>query len=279
VYLEGSSGFESKFKYTYNSFIGMLEIIDVVVEVETNEGPRRVVNGVSLSVKPGEVHAVMGPNGSGKTSLLYAIAGHPSYRLVSGDIRLDGESIADLSPDKRSLKGIFLSFQNPREVPGVKLSTLILAMHNKRAGVQDLLKVQNPKLILEARRRAQRLGLGSEVLRRDVNVGFSGGERKRSEVLQAVLIKPRYMLLDEPDSGLDIDGVKAVASVISESAKNGSGVLLVTHYARILNFVKPDKVTIIVDGKVAATGGPELADLVEREGYARFGGPNSRSTS
>lgn len=249
----------------------MLEVIDLVVEVDADEGPRRVVDGVSLSVRQGEVHAVMGPNGSGKTSLLYAIAGHPSYRLVSGDIRLDGESITSLSPDKRSLKGVFLSFQSPREVPGVKLSTLIIAMHNKRSGVEDLLKVQNPRLILEARRRAQALGLPRDALRRDVNVGFSGGERKRSEVLQALLVRPRYMLLDEPDSGLDIDGVKAVARAISESASGGSGVLLVTHYARILNFVRPDRVTIIVGGRVVASGGPELADLVEREGYARYG--------
>ncbi len=248
-----------------------MEIEKVTVQVEADE-PRKVVEGVSLTVNPGEIHALMGPNGSGKTSLLYAIAGHPNYQIIEGDVRLDGESIVSLSPDQRSLKGILLGFQNPREIPGVKLSTLLLAATNKRAGVQDLLKVQNPRMLVEARRYARELGLDPSVLRRDVNLGFSGGERKRSEILQALILKPRYVLLDEPDSGLDIDGVKAVAKYINKLAENGSGVLLVTHYARILNYARPHRVSVIVNGRLVESGGPELAETLEREGYARYGG-------
>jgi Fe-S cluster assembly ATP-binding protein len=248
----------------------MLEIKNLTVEV-VGDPSKIVVKNLSLSVMEGQVHAIMGPNGSGKTSLLYAIMGHPNYRVVEGDILLDNKSIINLSPDERSLKGIFLTFQSPMEIPGVKLSTLLVAARNKRIGSDDLLKVEDARVLKDMRIFARDIGLGPEFLRREINYGFSGGEKKKSELLQALIINPRFMLLDEPDTGLDIDSIKNIARYIKESAEKGIGILLVTHYARILNYVVPDKVSIIVDGELVDSGGPELAHVIESEGYRRYG--------
>ncbi|MGC8969212.1 MAG: Fe-S cluster assembly ATPase SufC [Conexivisphaera sp.] len=251
----------------------MLEIDGISVDVIGDDQGRRVLEDVTLSVRPGEVHALMGPNGSGKSSLLYAIAGHPKYRLAAGRVSMDGEDISSLPPEDRSLRGLLLGFQNPVEVPGVRLSSLLLVSRNKRAGGgRNLLEVRDPKFISSMRDVARSLGLDPEFLNRDVNVGFSGGERKRAELLQAVLLRPRYLMLDEPDSGLDVDGVRTVAQAINDLASAGSGVLLVTHYTRILRYVVPNEVTLLIDGRVAGHGGPELADEVDRNGYASLRG-------
>lgn len=248
----------------------MLETRNLSVKIIGDE-PKIVIHGVSINVKPGELHAVMGPNGSGKSSLLFAIMGHPRYHVVEGDIRLDGESILKLPTEERSLKGLFLSFQYPVDIIGVRLSTLMIASHNKRMGIGDLLKIEDSSIIKDIRGLIRSVGLSPAFLRRDVNVGFSGGERKKSELFQALFLKPKYILMDEPDTGLDIDGVKLVAKHISSLIDGGSGILLVTHYARILNHVEPDRVSILVGGRIVDSGGPELAQLIDREGYRRYG--------
>jgi Fe-S cluster assembly ATP-binding protein len=241
-----------------------LEVANVVAEV----AGKRVLDGVTLTVERGSIVALMGPNGSGKTSLAYVIMGHPNYRLVRGDIRLDGESIVGLPPHERARRGILLAFQEPVEVKGVRLSSLIAAAHARLYG-GDLTK-PDLKVLDEARKHLELVGLRSEMLDREVNVGFSGGERKRSEILQLLVLKPRYAILDEPDSGLDVDGVKAVAKAVEALRDRGTGILLITHYARILKFIKPDQVLVMVNGRIVDRGGPELAERIERMGYAPY---------
>ncbi len=248
----------------------MLEVKNLSVGIKTDR-IKTILYNINLSVGPGEVHAIMGPNGSGKTSLLYGIMGHPKYIVLNGQVLLDGEDITALSPEKKSLRGLFISFQHPVEIEGVRLSTLLIAARNKRMGENDLLKISDARIIRDMRHLATRVGLKPEFLRRDVNLGFSGGERKRSELMQALYLKPKYMLLDEPDTGLDVDSVKVIAENISEAVNDGVGVLLVTHYSRILKYVNPDKVSVIVNGRVVDTGGPELADYIDREGYKKYG--------
>ncbi len=243
-----------------------LEVIDVAAEVEG----RRVLDGVTLRVERGSVVALMGPNGRGKTSLAYVIMGHPRYRVVRGDVRLDGESLLGLPPHERARRGVMLAFQEPVEVKGVRLSSLIAAAHARLYG-GDLTR-PDPKVLEEARGYLGLVGLAAPMLDREVNVGFSGGERKRSEMLQLLVLKPRYAVLDEPDSGLDVDGVRAVARAIEVMRERGTGILLITHYARILKFVEPDRVLVMVSGRIVEEGGPELAERIERTGYAPYTG-------
>jgi Fe-S cluster assembly ATP-binding protein len=241
-----------------------LEVVNLTAKV----GDKIVLRNVSLTVNYGEVHAIMGPNGSGKSSLAYVIMGRPIYEVLEGDILLDGESIKDLPPEERALKGIFMAQQDPPQVPGVRLSSLIITFTNKRLGAKDLTRPKDPRILRRMYEVADKIGLPRELLQREVNVGFSGGEKKRSELLQAILFDPKIVILDEPDSGLDIDGLKVVAEYIKAMRDSGKGVMLITHYARLLNYVRPDRVTVLLDGRVAATGGPELANLVEEKGYA-----------
>ncbi|BAA80703.1 ATPase involved in Fe-S cluster formation SufC [Aeropyrum pernix K1] len=233
-------------------------------------GEKVVLNKVDFDLKYGEVHAVMGPNGSGKSSLGYVIMGREIYEVVEGDILLDGESIKELPPEERALKGIFMAQQDPPQIPGVRLSSLIIAFVNKRLGAQDLSKPADPKIVKRMYEYATKLGLDREILNREVNVGFSGGEKKRSELLQAMIFDPKIVILDEPDSGLDIDGLKIVAEFIKQLRDSGRGVMLITHYARLLNFVEPDRVTVLYRGSVLARGGAELARQVEEKGYAQL---------
>ena len=246
----------------------MLEIKDLTVRVEGNQ----VLQGVDLSVGPGDVHAVMGPNGSGKSSLAYTIIGRPRYEVVRGDILLDGKSIIDMSIDERSRAGILLAFQEPPAVKGLRVAVLATAALNKRLGALDLTKPADPNIPEKIYSILERVGLPSEYAYREVNVGFSGGEKKRHELFHVLLLDPKVVILDEPDSGLDVDGVRMVAEVIKELRNQGKAILLITHYARLMRFVKPDEVTILYDGKVAARGGPELAERVEAEGYSFLNG-------
>ncbi|MDM7274787.1 MAG: Fe-S cluster assembly ATPase SufC [Thermoprotei archaeon] len=240
-----------------------LEVVDLTVKVRD----KLVLRKVSLKVDYGTIHAVMGPNGSGKSSLAYAIMGREGYEVVEGDIRLDGESILNLETHERALKGVYIGMQDPPVVPGVKLSTLIVAATNKRRGESELTKMSDPRLVKRMQLVSSSIGLNTELLHREVNVGFSGGERKRSEILQAIMLDPKIVILDEPDSGLDIDGIKKVADYISDLKAKGKAVMLITHYARLLQHVMPDVVTVLIDGEVVARGGSKLALLVEEKGY------------
>lgn len=254
-----------------------LEVLNLTVRVRDKVVLRRV----NLKVDYGTIHVVMGPNGSGKSSLAYAILGREGYEVLEGDIRLDGESILGLETHERALKGIFLSMQDPPVVPGVRLSTLIIASMNKKRGASELTRISDPRVVKTMQKVASDIGLPLELLQREVNVGFSGGERKRGELLQAVVLDPKVVILDEPDSGLDIDGIRKVASYVDSMRIGGKAVMLITHYARMLHFVKPDVVTVLIGGEVVARGGPELAFEVEELGYdgirRKYGGLQSQT--
>lgn len=244
-----------------------LEVIDLVA----GPGDKIVLKGVSLRVEKGSIVALMGPNGSGKTTLAYTITGHPDYRVAGGRIILDSEDVTNTPPHERARKGLILGFQNPPEVPGVRMINFIAAAYNRRFGiVERLIGNPQPELLRLAKSYTAELGLTEEMLQRETNIGFSGGERKRAEMLQILLLKPRYTILDEPDSGLDVDGVKTVAKAIRMLVDEGAGVLLITHYARILRFVEPSHVAVMVDGVIVDEGGPELAKKIDEEGYKAY---------
>lgn len=238
-----------------------------VQNLKVRVGGKEILKGVDLELNYGEIHAVMGPNGSGKSTLAYTIMGREGYEIVEGDIFFDGVSIKNLTADERALRGLFLGFQESPSIPGVRFSTFLIAVINKRMGAPDLTTIKDPKKLREIYNLLNEVGLNRSVLSRELNVGFSGGEKKRSEMLQALLLDPKVIILDEPDSGLDVDGIRKIAEIIKELKAKGKAILLITHYARLFNFVEPDKVTVLVDGKVAATGGPELAHMIEEKGY------------
>ncbi len=242
----------------------MLEVIDLHVEIDGKE----ILRGINLTVKSGEIVLVVGPNGSGKSTLFQTIAGNPKYVVTRGDIRLDGESILELPPEERFAKGIGVVFQAPVAIPEVRFSVLLQAMVNKKEGRK--LTDPAPQIIAEARKAAAELGLSPSVVERPLYVGFSGGEFKRSEVLQLALTKPRYALIDEPDSGLDIDGIAAVGKVIDRLVSGGTGALVSTHYARIINFVKPNRVIVMANGTVIHEGGSDVVRRIEEVGYRQF---------
>ena len=229
---------------------------------------KKVLRGVDLRVEYGEVHAIMGPNGSGKSSLAYTIMGRETFEVEDGDILLDGESLLGLSTEERALKGLFMALQDPPQIPGVRLSTIMIAAINKRLGSSDLTRVRDPSVVKRMYKLAEELGLTRDILQRELNVGFSGGEKKRSELLQAFIVDPKIVILDEPDSGLDIDGVRKVSEMIRGLTDQGKGVLLITHYARMFKYLDPDKVSVLIDGRIVLSGGSEVAKLVEDKGYA-----------
>lgn len=241
-----------------------LEVVNLRVAV----GGREILKGVNLSVSSGEVVVVMGPNGSGKSTLFQTIAGNPKYEVLDGDILLDGHSIKGLAPEERFARGIFVGFQSPVAVPEVRFAFLLQAMANVRMGKK--LTDPNPQVLAQAQKIAAELGLRPDVFNRGVGAGFSGGEFKRAEVLQALLLKPDFVILDEPDSGLDIDGIAAVGNAITKLASSGSGVLLSTHYARVLRFIKPTRVYVMVDGRVALEGDETVIKRIEELGYQGY---------
>ncbi|MEL9991938.1 MAG: Fe-S cluster assembly ATPase SufC [Thermoproteus sp.] len=228
---------------------------------------KKILKGVSLTVKSGEVVALMGPNGSGKSTLFQTIAGNPKYEVVDGDILLDGASIKGLAPEERFAKGIFVGFQSPIAVPEVRFAFLIQAMLNKKAGKK--MGDVNPRLA-EAYKLAAELGLKQDVFNRGIGAGFSGGEFKRAEVLLALMVKPAIAVLDEPDSGLDVDGMAAVSKALLRLVEGGTGVLISTHYARILKFLEPNRVYVMYDGRLVLEGGPDIVRKVEEAGYERL---------
>jgi len=237
----------------------LLEFTDIRVEVEGKE----VVKGVSLTIKPGEIHAIMGKNGSGKSSLSNALAGHPAYRITSGTATLDGHNLAEMEADERSRAGLFLAFQYPVAIPGVTvanfLRTALQAHRGKDADMTDYRKLLKTEM--------KALGVDEVFATRYLNDGFSGGEKKRIEILQMSTLRPKMAILDETDSGLDIDALKTVAEGINRFHNDQNGILLVTHYQRLLNYIKPDYVHVMMDGKLVKSGGPELALKLEDLGY------------
>ena len=236
-----------------------LEIKDLHVNVQG----KPILKGVDLQVKRGEVHALMGPNGSGKSTLSYTLMGHPNYEVTKGDILVRGESIKDMPPDERARKGVFLAFQYPMSIPGVTVHNFLRAAYNG-AKAKDLTPLEFNMILLQ---KMKDLNVDPAFARRYVNEGFSGGEKKRLEVLQMAVLEPTVAVLDEPDSGLDIDAVRIVADGINAFKSPKTGVLVITHYQRILNYVKPTKVSVILDGRVVKDGGPELALTLEEKGY------------
>ncbi|OYN88286.1 Fe-S cluster assembly ATPase SufC [Parenemella sanctibonifatiensis] len=244
-----------------------LEIKNLHVSVDTENGPKEILKGVDLTINSGEVHAIMGPNGSGKSTLAYSIAGHPKYQVTDGEVFLDGENILELTVDERARAGLFLAMQYPVEVPGVSVSNFLrtakTAIDGESPKLRDFVKSVNTAL--------DRVQLGSDFAQRSVNENFSGGEKKRHEIAQLELLNPKFAVLDETDSGLDIDALRIVSEGVNHYTGQGDrGLLLITHYTRILRYIKPDFVHVFVAGKVAEQGGPELAERLESEGYDKY---------
>ncbi|HVY60232.1 MAG TPA: Fe-S cluster assembly ATPase SufC, partial [Planctomycetota bacterium] len=237
-------------------------------DLHTELAGKPILRGVSLTIRPGERHAIMGPNGSGKTTLAMTLMGHPRYEVTKGDILLDGESLLETEADERARKGLFLAFQYPMEIPGVtNASFLRQAVNSVRAEPLSVFDLQK-----EVTKNMQALEMDASFAKRYLNEGFSGGEKKRNEILQLAMLKPRYAILDETDSGLDIDAVRIVSKGVMELGRKDMGILMITHYTRLLKYIPPQFVHVLVDGKIAKSGGPELADELEATGYAQFGG-------
>jgi Fe-S cluster assembly ATP-binding protein len=244
-----------------------LEIRDLHVSVDTEQGAKEILRGVDLTVRSNETHAIMGPNGSGKSTLAYSIAGHPKYTITGGTVTLDGEDLLGMTVDERARAGLFLAMQYPVEVPGVTVSNFLRTAKTAVDGEAPSLR----HWVKDVRTAMDGLRMDPAFADRDVNAGFSGGEKKRHEILQMELLKPRFAVLDETDSGLDVDALKVVSEGVNRVRSNSEvGVLLITHYTRILRYIRPDFVHVFVDGRIVEEGGPELADELEASGYDRF---------
>ncbi len=250
--------------------MALLELKNLHVALEDGT---EIIRGVDLRVSQNEVHAVMGPNGSGKSTLAYALMGHPAYEITEGEVLFDGENLLEMQPDERAQRGLFLAFQYPHAVPGVTVTSFlrsaINAIRKARAGGEED-PVAIPQFRKELLEQMDRLKVSRELASRYLNDGFSGGEKKRVEILQMAMLKPRIAILDETDSGLDIDALRIVAGGVKELVSPDMGALLITHYQRILNYIKPDFVHVLVDGRIVEEGGPELAHKLEAEGYEAF---------
>ena len=246
----------------------MFEIQNLHVNI--SEVDKKIIDGINLKINPGEVHAIMGPNGSGKSTLSYTLSGKDGYEVINGDIKLDDESILELEADERAAKGIFLAFQYPIEIPGVgNLSFMRTALNSQRKynGNNELNPAEFLKVLKD---KANNLNIDMEMLKRPLNVGFSGGEKKRNEILQMALLEPRFCVLDETDSGLDVDAMKQVSNGVNLLRSDNRSFLIITHYQRLLNYIKPDFVHIMAKGKIIKTAGPELAIEVEEHGYTHL---------
>jgi len=250
--------------------VGTLKIENLHVALEDGT---EIVKGVDLEVGLDEVHAIMGPNGSGKSTLSYAIMGHPAYEITEGRIFLDGEDITELEANERAERGLFLAFQYPHAIPGVTVTSFLRSAINsirkaRNGGVDDPIAIPEFRKTLLGE--MDRLKVSRELASRYLNDGFSGGEKKRVEILQMAMLKPRIAVLDETDSGLDIDALRVVASGVRELVSPEMGALVITHYKRILDHIEPDRVHVFVDGKIVKSGGPELADELETHGYEEY---------
>ena len=247
--------------------MSVLEIKNLHVSVETKEGAKQILRGVDLTINSKETHAIMGPNGSGKSTLAYSIAGHPKYEITDGEVTIDGQDVLAMSVDERAKAGLFLAMQYPVEVPGVSVANFLrtakTSIEGKAPALRDWVK--------EVKETKRPLKMYSSFSERSVNEGFSGGEKKRHEILQLELLKPKFAILDETDSGLDVDALRVVSEGVNRvKEQTDAGFLLITHYTRILRYIKPDFVHVFVNGRVAEEGGSELAERLENEGYERY---------
>ena len=244
-----------------------LSIRDLHVSVQTDTESKEILKGVDLEINSRETHAIMGPNGSGKSTLAYALAGHPKYEITSGTVTLDGEDISEMSPDERARAGLFLAMQYPVEVPGVTVTNFLRSAKTAIDGEAPKLRSWTKELSTAM----QELRVDPAFASRNVNEGFSGGEKKRHEILQMEMLKPRFAILDETDSGLDVDALRIVSEGVNRAReKTDVGIMLITHYTRILRYIRPDRVHVLYKGRVAESGGPELAERLENEGYDRL---------
>jgi Fe-S cluster assembly ATP-binding protein len=244
----------------------LLEIKNLHVEIDGKE----ILKGLDLVVEPGEVHAIMGPNGSGKSTLAYVLAGKPDYEPTAGEVLLDGENLFDMGPDARAAAGLFLAFQYPLEIPGVATMTFLRTALNAQRKKRGEAELSTPEFLKKVREVAGKLGINQEMLRRPVNVGFSGGEKKRNEILQMALFEPRLAVLDETDSGLDIDALKIVSDGVNRLRAPTRSTIVITHYQRLLNYIVPDVVHVLSRGRIVRTGGKDLALELEARGYAEY---------
>jgi Fe-S cluster assembly ATP-binding protein len=248
----------------------MLEIKNLHVKIEDED--REILKGLSLTVPKGEVHAIMGPNGSGKSTLAYVLAGRPGYEVTDGEILWNGESILEMEPDERAAKGVFLAFQYPMEIPGVAGLTFLRTATNAVRKKRGEAELSTPDFMKVVREKAGKLNIDTEMLKRPVNVGFSGGEKKRSEILQMAMLEPSLCVLDETDSGLDIDALRIVADGVNALRGSDRAMLVITHYQRLLNYIVPDKVHVLSGGQIRKSGDKGLALELEKSGYAEYAG-------
>jgi len=245
----------------------MLKLDDLRATVGDEDEAKTILTGLSLEVPAGEVHAIMGPNGAGKSTLSYILTGRDGYEVTGGSAELEGEDLLDMDPEERAAKGLFLSFQYPVEIPGVPVMTFVRTAMNAQRKLRGEDEISAPDFIKKSREIGKQLNLTTEMLKRPVNVGFSGGEKKRLEIFQMMMLEPRFAILDETDSGLDIDALRTVADGVNALRGPERGMLVITHYQRLLDHIKPDKVHVLANGKIIKTGGPELALRLEEEGY------------
>ena len=243
----------------------MLKINNLRASLE--EGHKEILKGVNLEINPGEVHAIMGPNGAGKSTLSSVIAGKEDYEVTGGDILLDGKSLLDLDPSERAHRGIFMSFQYPVAIPGVSVTNFIKTAINETRKAQGLDEMSASEMLKEIRKKAELLGIDKSFLSRSLNEGFSGGEKKRNEIFQMMMLNPRLAILDETDSGLDIDALRVVADGVNQFKNKDNGVLIITHYQRLLDYIVPDFVHVLADGKIIKSGDKDLALELEERGY------------
>ncbi|WP_372929175.1 Fe-S cluster assembly ATPase SufC [Methyloceanibacter sp.] len=246
----------------------MLEIKNLHANVDGRE----ILKGLDLTLPTGEVHAIMGPNGSGKSTLAYVLAGNEDYEVTEGSIAWDGKDLTEMDPTERAVAGVFLAFQYPMEIPGVATMTFLRSAVNALRKARGEEELSTPDFLRLVKQKAKGLKIDIEMLRRPLNVGFSGGEKKRNEILQMTLLEPEICVLDETDSGLDIDALRIVADGVNALRTKKRSMLVITHYQRLLNYIVPDKVHVMADGRIARSGGPELALELEKSGYAEFGG-------
>ena len=246
--------------------MALLEIRNLQVEIEDQQ----ILNGLDLAVNAGEVHAIMGPNGSGKSTLAYVLAGKPDYTVIDGEVLFDGQDMLEMDPDERAAKGLFLALQYPLEIPGVATMTFLRTALNAQRRKRGEPELSTPDFMKRVREASGKLGIAQDMLRRGVNVGFSGGEKKRNEILQMALLEPRLCVLDETDSGLDIDALKVVAEGVNHLRSPKRAMVVITHYQRLLEYIVPDVVHVLSKGRIVKTGGKELARELEASGYAQF---------